>query len=781
MLDLTNKEYEVTSEISFVLFYKDRFGICETNEIVQDADYPLICLGQFREDPRHYKNGTKLKFHGFFVYKREKWELKFDRYEIVEGGLKDQYLNDATMDSFPKTRDGVIRYLKTLKGIGQKSAERLVDAFGTEVIRTLRNNPDIKIIKGVSTAGWKSVKEAVSKEEENDKIQRILMSLDLTEGQIAKIRMEYGEDTMHKISENPYMLADDVKGFGFRTADKIAKAFGISEHDPNRIDAMILYQLGRYEKQKGHVFLNKSELQAFCEKDKLIDAFPEDEMQDSLNRMNERRQVRIDDTRIYLPKNYKYETETAKYIQKAISLDRPAGFPNIDKEIDRYEKDMSRKKEVPFQLDDSQRNAIREIMQHSFSILTGGPGTGKTTILNGIVQIFKRHGKIVDLAAPTGRAAKRMQESTGEPAQTIHRLLEYNGDKFARNHENCLDCDVLVLDECSMIDLWLMYSVLDAVTLRNTRILMVGDKDQLPSVGAGNVLSDLIGCGKIPVVKLNMVHRQGPESDIWEQAYRINNGQMPEPANPGESSCVVYNCNSIEEEAEAVRFLINNGYGNAQVLSMIKKGPAGTNAINNVVQEIKNPQADEKDEIEIGRFEDDKRVYRTGDRIMQTKNIYETALVDKQKNADGTTVYNPSNSTTDVFNGDMGIIEKIDPEEETAIVRMEDEERTDKHGHKYLLERRGLYDKKMLAENTLLAYDITVHKSQGSEFDTVILVLPKFTLFTTRQLIYTGATRAKEKLLILCMMDHMEKMIGNTRENWLNKRNSRLKERICSE
>ncbi|MCG3174573.1 MAG: ATP-dependent RecD-like DNA helicase [Myxococcota bacterium] len=649
-----------------------------------------------------------------------------------------QFRADAVQPLSHQSLEGVRRFLSAnVDGVGDKNAERLVAAFGMDTLDIIINEPSrLTGVEGISDRKAKIIHESLMEQQGVLRVMTFLMSHGATPGLAHRIYSRYREQTVNKIREDPYVLAFDVFGVGFKTADRIARSMGIDEKHPRRIRAFMHFQL-ETAGDEGHVYLPVSVwiergIQELQVEPGLIEAAVE-----SLRRESH---VVIEKIRgeeaAYARSLHRAETGACAELLKLRGAERIQG--DLDAAINSYAEDAH------IELTTLQREALREALTHPITVITGGPGTGKTTIMRGIVRILKHNKTDIALAAPTGRAARRLAESAGHEAMTIHRLLEYNtGDSpglFGRNAGSPLSCGALIVDEASMIDIQLLYALLSALPA-NARVVFVGDVDQLPSVGAGNVLRDLIASGAASVVRLREIFRQARSSDIVVNAHRVNSGEPPVSAPPGgESDFFIVPRNSPEEAVPAilqmVRERIPKRFGldpveDVQVLVPMHRGAVGAENLNRVLQAELNPG---DPLLKRGEFE-----FRLGDKVMQIRNDYDR----------------------EVFNGDVGRIVGWDAPKKEIIVRFGDRE------SRYHKDDTG---------NLMLAYAITVHKSQGSEYPAVIT--PLFTqhyMMLQRNLLYTAITRGK-KLVVLI---GQEKAIGMAvRNNAVRERYSALADRI---
>ena len=583
-----------------------------------------------------------------------------------------------------------------------------------------------------------------------------LQSYGVSTAYAAKIYREYGSESIDKVRENPYRLADDIWGIGFKTADGIAGKMGYGKNDARRCRSGILYTLGQLS-DEGHVYAEREQLvQAACT---LLeaDAAP---VCEALERMILSEELITEREAIYLPAFYHAECGAARRLKE---LAESAGRTLFTTELDPGVLTA----ETGIDYDDVQLAAIRQAVTSKVMVLTGGPGTGKTTTTQGIIAALKKAGLRVLLAAPTGRAAKRMSEATGMDAKTIHRLLELTGTPgegddtgsmhFERNEENPLDADVIIIDEMSMVDIQLMQNLLKAVNV-GTRLILVGDVNQLPSVGPGNVLKDMIASEEFNVVKLTHIFRQAAESDIIVNAHKINEGERVDLAKRSRDFLFIRRENP-DAIISAMLTLITQklpGYVNAkpfdiQIMTPMRKGALGVEALNKQLQEKFNPPAPNKQEKESGGT-----IFRVGDKVMQIKNNYQIEW--EVRNRYGI----PVDKGEGVFNGDTGIIRSINSFAETMEVEF-DERRMVEYSFKQL-------------EELELAYAITIHKSQGSEYPAVVIPVhsgPR--MLMTRNLIYTAVTRAKSCVCLVGIPEVFQAMVDNEVEQ---KRYSGLKDRI---
>jgi len=637
-------------------------------------------------------------------------------------------------ETVPATIAGIEKYLGSglIKGIGPVYARRIVKHFKEDTLRIIEESPELLInVEGIGQKRVEMIKKAWMEQKEIKNVMLFLQSNGVSTAYAVKIYKTYGNESINIVKNNPFRLADDIWGIGFKTADKIAQQLGFEKNSFERCRSGIIYVLNELSND-GHCYLKREQLVEEAVKILEID---EDLINATLDRMIEEKTVESDeDNAIYLPAFYYSETGVAKRIIEILSEKSKIMSIDIERIIDQIQLEHG------ISYDEVQLEAIRAAAASKFMVLTGGPGTGKTTTTLAIIKVYQKMGLKVLLAAPTGRAAKRMSETTGMEAKTIHRLLEFKPDSgYQRNADNPLECDVLIIDETSMVDIVLMYNLLKAVT-NETIVILVEDVDQLPSVGAGNVLRDIIDSGIIKVVKLTRIFRQALGSAIITNAHRINKGEMP-ILKGGRNSDFFY----IKEEepskiAETIKSLCSkrlpdyykvDPINDIQVLCPMQRGEVGAQNLNIILQEALNP-TDET--IKYGGT-----IYRLKDKVMQIKNNYD-------KN---------------VFNGDVGIISRIDLEDKTLTISFDGNDVE--------------YDVTELDEVTL-AYATTVHKSQGSEYK---IVVAPFTMqhymMLQRNLLYTCVTRAKKVFVLVGSIKAIGIAVSNSK---IQHRNTMLAKRL---
>lgn len=644
--------------------------------------------------------------------------------------------------SLPASTDSILKYLSSgaIKGIGPATAARIVEKFGESTLEIMENEPvRLAEIKGISKDKAEKIGEAFRSQFGIRETMMFLSGFGITPNESLRVWKKWGTSANDRIKENPYILCSEGVGIGFVRADEIAAAMELEPDCEYRVKAGLVYVL-RHNLLNGHTCL------------------PIDKLVDVTSQMLDVTQEQIKEVClgcvecgelvcdmigerafVFLPVMYKAECYCAGRLR--MMLDFPAEeIKGADDEIDKIEERSGIK------YADLQRTAIKQAMKKGMLVLTGGPGTGKTTTLNAIIDLLELHNANVAIAAPTGRAAKRLAEITGREAKTIHRLLEaeYTGEErsvFQRDERNPLDCDALIVDELSMTDSLLFDSLLRALPMR-CRLIMVGDSDQLPSVGAGNVLHDLIESGVIPVVQLTEVFRQAKTSAIVTNAHKIVDGMMPDLMLKNNDFFFITATQAIAAQQKIVDLCtrrLPNAYQydpmkDIQVLAPGKKGAVGTIELNSCLQSVLNPEERGKTEITVNHV-----ILREGDKVMQMKNNYDiTWNSDDGKSGSG------------VYNGDVGILKRIDKFSGILTVRFEDKEAL------YPIED---------ASNLDLAYAMTVHKSQGSEFEAVVMpVFPGPPQLYFRNLLYTAVTRAKAMIVLVGLQSTVQKMVDNNKK-----------------
>jgi exodeoxyribonuclease V alpha subunit len=734
LINAKNQEQEIKGVVKRILSsYPNGNSIVafESSDIPQayrNRDYPdnFVAIGSFA---RVVENQTLLVRGKWTLHNQYGWRLMVSSYEEV----------------IPTSRDAIVDYLASglFKGIGKKMAESIVDVFGEDTMRVIEEEPHrLEEVKGIA---GKRIAGIVASYFETKHIQDLMLAFkpyNIGNSRIVKIYKMYGKDALKKVKENPYRLCEDIDGIGFKTADTFAKVCGIEHDSPFRIRAGIIHVLNEKANSEGHVYLRRDELHKELGKllvrdDKKV---PPEAIDDVIEDMDLKSELVLEGDDIYLAVLYYCERNAGEKIGKMLQVPPRKFTENTDRIIAELESSSGVK------YADNQKIAFKMLERSNVLIITGGPGTGKTTIIKDLISIFRRNfpDGTIALAAPTGRAAKRMEEATGHEASTIHRLLEIKSldDRMycQRDENNPIEADMIILDECSMIDLRLFHIFLKAVR-PETRLVLVGDADQLPSVGAGDVFRDLIKSGKVPTVQLNEIFRQEGTSRVVVNANRVNNGWL----NLEYGDDFIYasedNPDMIPEriklfyQAELKRGLTPD---EIQVLSPFRKRTAtGSDSLNAQLQELVNPKADGKAEIMYGS-----KTFREGDKVMQQRNDYSKL----------------------VFNGDIGRITKINEKTEegqTLDIEMSD--------------GPVLYEREELSDIDL-AYASTVHKSQGCEYRTVIIpITMQHYKLLQRNLVYTAITRAREKVILV---GQPKALVIAVKNNEVSKRNSKLYERV---
>lgn len=645
----------------------------------------------------------------------------------------------------PQTADEIETYLASgiVKGIGAKLARDIVDAFGSESLNIINYSPEkLCEIPGIGKKKAQQIKESFAEIVGAQQAVMFLQRYGVTPTTALKIYSVYGENTITQLQQNPYKLVDDIDGIGFLTADKIASSMGLNRNSRFRICACVRFCLTEAGNE-GHTYLPQEIL---CSRTSALLSCPKEEVEKHLSSFEAENSIIIRYTEngksVYHPAFFYAETLCAGNLILLRDHAKRDNISNINSEIDAYQKEQN------LVLAENQRNAVINAMENGICIITGGPGTGKTTTLGCILHLLRKRGQEIALCAPTGRAAKRMSDATGENAKTVHRLLEYtkaeSGFIFKRNKERPVECSVCIVDEASMLDIFLMQSLLDGLK-KGTRLIIVGDADQLPSVGAGNVLADMISSGAFPVTALNEIFRQTSESTIVTNAHRINRGELP-ISNTKDGDFFFMRRYSDSDVSATVADLcarrLPAKYGidpvkDIQVLTPIKKSACGVNSLNLLLQETLNPLKENLSEIKLGDF-----TFREGDKVIQIKNNYEREWT--QNADDGHLIKGEG-----VFNGDCGIIREIDTVSRKVTVRFDDG-------------RICEYDGVDCTELNL-SYALSVHKSQGCEFKYVIIPLPTGNMrIMMRNLFYTAVTRASKMVIVCGNENTMAKMIANT-------------------
>lgn len=717
---------KIQGYIDHFIYFNESNGYGVIELYTEEED--IICVGSFGG----IGQGENIEITGQYV-----------EHAVYGRQLKAESIKVLT----PEDAFAMERYLAggAIKGVGPALAKRIVSKFGNDTFRIMEEEPErLAEIKGISERKAMEIAGQMEERKELREAMLFLQKYGITNNLAMKIYDTYGMQLYHVLQENPYRMAEEIDGVGFKRADEIAQKIGIRTDSRFRIHCGICYVLGQ-SAMEGHTYLPKEELvQRAC----LLLDVEREQIEDELpNLAMDKKMVLKQDKDIvacYLTRTYYEELACAKML-----------FDLCEKTDDDKSSIMKRiaiiEKELSIELDDLQKEAVLQAAQNGIFILSGGPGTGKTTTINAIIRYFEREGLDIMLAAPTGRAAKRMTEATGFEAKTIHRLLELNGSfaedgkraRFERNEDMPLETDVIIIDEMSMVDIHLFYALLKAVPL-GCRLVLVGDVNQLPSVGPGQVLRDLIESAGFPVVILKKIFRQASTSDIVVNAHRINEGQQIELGNKSEDFFFLSR-NNVDVIYKHMILLILEKlpkYVEAkphqiQVLTPMRKGSLGVEVLNGILQRYMNPPDKDKAEYEYGDV-----IFREGDKVMQVKNNY-------QLEWEIVNYFNlPIDRGTGVFNGDTGIILSINTFAQTLTVEYEDNKRVEYHFSQL--------------DELELAYAVTIHKAQGSEYPAVVMPLlggPKQLL--NRNLLYTGITRAKRCVTILGSEDTIFQMIQN--------------------
>ena len=628
-----------------------------------------------------------------------------------------QFKASDCSQTMPATVNGIRRYLASgmIKGVGPELAKRMLDRFGKEVLDILEEEPQrLQEIEGIGPKKLEKIEQSWHEQRQVRSLILFLQSHEVPPTYAGRIFQRYGTEAIEKLRENPYDLAYDIRGIGFKTADRMALKLGFTPDSPQRIEALLIYLLFQLSEQ-GHLFYPKSEL--FAKAIKQAEELSEDLLEQSISRLLERKQIQVQDLpeqaieqAVFLRHFYRFEGEIAQRLNGLASHPHGVSGQRLTKAIAEQERVFG------LALSEEQRSAVYDACRFKVSIITGGPGTGKTTITRLIVAALRKLGLSVKLAAPTGRAAKRLSEATGHTASTIHRLLGFQpGGSFACNEEKKLKADALVLDEASMLDCQLLVHLLRALPL-TCRLVFIGDVNQLPSVGPGNVLEDMLQSGVLPSTRLTRIYRQARESMVVMNAHRINRGEFPAASEkkPPQADFFWVEQSDVQRVQELVVQMVCERipeiYGldpirDVQVLTPMHKGAVGTLELNGLLQARLNPSGPA---VQSGN-----RCFRAGDRVLQLRNNYEK----------------------EVFNGDLGLIRRLDLEEGELLIDFDGESKR--------------YEQNELDELSL-AYCISVHKSQGSEYPAVLLpVVTQHYLLLKRNLIYTALTRARQLAVLI--------------------------------
>ena len=654
-----------------------------------------------------------------------------------------QFVFTSFEEILPQTEEGIMKYLGSglIKGVGPELARKIIDTLGSDTLNIIDNNPERLLeVKGIGPKKLAKIQESWEKYRKIQNIMIFLKSHDISTSLAMKIYEEYGDESINVMKENPYKLTE-IEGVGFLSADGAARKMGFSLEDKRRIFSGIFYTMQTFERD-GHCFAFKPQfLKAASEILEVSQSLIESRLYEMID---DKEIIRDEDDALYRKIMFRTESGVARKLRALANYQSLSKYIYTEQDV-RTELNGGYVK--GYKLDQNQINAILTAINNKVSVITGGPGTGKTTTIEGIIELYR--GQKILLAAPTGRASKKLHDTTGMNASTIHRLLGFTPAGCNRNERNPLEGHLLIVDECSMIDIYLMYHLVKAIPL-GMSVVFVGDVDQLPSIGPGRVFADIIESGIIKVTRLNTIHRQEEGSIIAENAKRINAGDMPFLHSDSDRSEFYFT--EIQDPEVAAEFIVRkykelSSQSNApdvQILSPMRRGIIGINNLNILLQEAMNPVRYEnldpynKYPLLIRRGDTE---YRLGDKVMQIRNNYEES----------------------VFNGDIGIVSAINREENELTVSFEDNTRNIKYEYDDL-------------EDLVLAYAITIHKSQGSEYDTVILpIMMSQFIMLQRNLLYTAITRAKKKLI---MTGESKAVYVAVKNNKISERNTRLVERL---
>ncbi len=720
-------ELSVKGTVSAIIYRNEDNGYTVLSLETTDGD-DVTCVGNFPT----LAVGAVLNVKGkTSVHKTYGEQLAIESYTVCD----------------PTSRQGIIKYLSSglIKGVGEVTANNIYKMFGDDTFGVIENNPmQLANVKGISQKKAMDIANAVASLKAMQEQIMFLQSYGMTVNLAVKIYNIYKEQTKSLVLANPYRLIDDVDGVGFLTADKIAQSMGVEQISEFRVRAAIVYELKESAEKQGNTYLVFDDLMKACSELLGVDLELHGQLvEDTVTKLVLEPAVKTFDVEgqrcISLVRYYKLEKSIAGRLV-TLNHDAKRVMMDADSMIEQFE----RVHKIDFHA--GQLGAVRSAIVNGVTVITGGPGTGKTTIIKCIAEILTAHGLRVEFCAPTGRAAKRLSQSTGRDAKTIHRLLgfEMHGDKpaFKYNRMNTLPCDAVIVDELSMVDVSVMYSLLAALE-NGTRLVLVGDKDQLPSVGAGNVLADIIRSGVIEIRYLTHIYRQSEDSLIVSNAHLINKGKMPEINNRSRDFFVM-SCTDFQQVADTVVELVTTRLpkftqlppSEIQVLGALKNGVAGVENLNIKLQQALNPREFGKSELYVGKM-----TLREGDRVMQTVNNYELPFVrfDAQGNlSDG----------VGVFNGDIGIVRRIDRANGIIEVLFDDN-------------RLATYTEQELTD-LQLAYAITIHKSQGSEFEVVVMpLLNGPPTIINKNLLYTAITRAKRAVVLVGNKKILALMVHN--------------------
>ena len=717
---------QISGMVADVIFENPENGymVCEFTTDEQDDIIAVGCLP-------FVAPGNRLLLTGSWVMHMEYGEqFKVEQFE----------------KTLPETVEDILLFLSSgvIHGIGAKTAQKIVDAFGSDTLRIIREEPGkLARISGISLDKASKIHAEFISSEAISELVVFLGKHGISTNMAYKIFRLLGEDALDKIRENPYILCNEIDGISFASADKIAAALSFDPSSQQRIEAAVLHALSSGA-GSGHTFLPQPVVEEYIAKRLHIET---ESIQTAIYQLHMTGRIKIvahqEFCALYLTFFYTAQDHTAHFLLALRNQVFEIEKQDILQDIAAFEERHH------IQLANNQKSAVEYALTSGILVITGGPGTGKTTIIQCMIELMEKRGLDIVLAAPTGRAAKRMTQMCHREAKTIHRLLEtefdstQNGQVFKRDRNNPLEQDVIIIDEVSMLDISMTYYLLRAVK-HGARVILVGDSDQLPSVGAGNVLRDIINSGVIPVVRLDEIFRQAKQSMIVVNAHRINQGQYPETSSKNGDFFIMRRPSPAQGVAEILqlcktrlpKFLGEDALDAIQVLTPVKKGETGVENLNKQLQQVFNPPSPDKKEVKRPRY-----VLRTGDKIMQIRNNYDIAWT-----------RGIGQKGTGVFNGDIGFIEDIDKRQGTLIIVFDGDKQVS-----YPFE---------LLDDIDLAYAMTVHKSQGSEFSAVVMpVYPVSAMLLSRNLFYTAVTRARRLVVLVGREDVIRYMTDNNRES----------------
>ncbi len=725
---------EIKGEVEDIIYKNETNGYTIASFYMQNADTVIVGYLPF------VNKGDSLKVVGRFVTHPDYGEqFKVETFEKI----------------MPETLDALERYLANgvIKGIGPATAQKIIKKFGESTLEILRNEPEeLAKIKGITKAKANEISESFIENWELWQIVGFLEKFGISAASAQTIYKRFGADTISKIEEDPYILGELSIKVDFTQIDKMALSIGIEKNNLRRIGSGIRHALN-LASFNGHACVLEANLIAFVTR---LLGISEEDVLDGIKDLRAKEQIAVETREeiatvdgktemsiqdwIYLIDYYKTEKNIAN---KIISLEQSENL----KKIDNIEKEI--KKITEIKLSEKQKEAIKQINENNVTIITGGPGTGKTTIIKTIIDLYKNKGKKVVLCAPTGRAAKRMTEATGEEAKTLHRLLEIGKLSDEKPNPDMdvtpIDADIIIIDEVSMVDMFLMNYVMKAI-FKGTKLILVGDIDQLPSVGPGSVLKDLIESKRVPYTTLNKIFRQAAKSKIVVNSHKVNDGiNFFEEIDEDEETLDDFDFIPENNQKKVQEMILDMYTADMQIITPTKKGDLGTKTLNQLLQEKYNPYEDYKVEKKFGDI-----IYREGDKVMQIKNNYDMTWVRGLEVSSG------------IFNGEMGQIIEIDNSEGKVKIKFDDD-------------KIAIYETADL-EQIEHSFAITVHKSQGSEFNQVIFpIMQVAPMLLTRNLLYTGMTRAKNRLVIIGSKNAIEFMIRNVNTK---KRNTGLKYKL---